>query len=72
MSSRKESKQQRRSAIMEKRRRMDQVASQIVQERVERRLAILEDLKQQIAKQESTPEVDSIEEEVPVSEVEVV
>ena len=72
MSSRKESKQQRRSVIMEKRRRMDQVASQIVQERVERRLAILEDLKQQIAKQESTPEVDSIEEEVPVSEVEVV
>jgi len=72
MSSRKESKQQRRSAIMEKRRRMDQVASQIVQERVERRLAILEDLKQQIAKQESTPAVDATEEEVPVSEVEVV
>ena len=72
MSSRKESKQQRRSAIMEKRRRMDQVASQIVQERLERRLAILEDLKQQIAKQESTPEVDATEEEVPVSEVEVV
>ena len=75
MSSRKESKQQRRSAIMEKRRRMDQVASQIVQERIERRLAILEDIKQKIAmieEQESTPEVDATEEEVPVSEVEVV
>ena len=76
MSSRKESKQQRRSAIMEKRRRMDQVASQIIQERVERRLAILEDLKQKIAmveEQESTPAVDATEEEeVPVSEVEVV
>lgn len=75
MSSRKESKQQRRSAIMEKRRRMDQVASQIVQERIERRLAILEDIKQKIAmieEQESTPEVDVTEEKVPVSEVEVV
>ena len=75
MSRRKESKQQRRSAIMEKRRRMDQVASQIVQERIERRLAILEDIKQKIAmieEQESTPEVDVTEEKVPVSEVEVV
>ena len=67
MSSRKESKQQRRSAIMEKRRRMDQVASQIVQERVERRLAILEDIKQKIAmieEQESTPAVDATAVEV--------
>ena len=75
MSSRKESKQQRRSAIMEKRRKMDQVASQIIQERVERRLAILEEIKQKIAmieEQESTPAVDATEEEVPVSEVEVV
>ena len=75
MSSRKESQHQRRSAIMEKRRRMDQVASQIVQERIERRLAILEDIKQKIAmieEQESTPEVDDTEEKDPVSEVEVV
>jgi hypothetical protein len=57
MSSRKESKQQRRSAIMEKRRRMDQVASQIIQERVEYRLAMIEE-------QESTPEVDATAVEV--------
>lgn len=75
MSHRRESKQQRRVAIMEKRRKMDQVASQIIQERVERRLAIIEDIKQKIAmieEQESAPAVDATEEEVPVSEVEVV
>ena len=72
MSHRREAKQQRRSALMEKRRKMDQVAAQMVQERIERRLAIIEDLKQQIAKQESAPTVDATEEEVPVSEVEVV
>ena len=73
MSHRREAKQQRRAAIMEKRRKTDQVAAQIVKERIERRLAIIEDLKQQIAKQESTPTVDVTEEEdVPVSEVEVV
>lgn len=72
MSHRQQAKQQRRVAIMEKRRRMDQVAAQMVQERIERRLAIIEDLKQQIAKQESAPTVDATEEEVPVSEVEVV
>ena len=73
MSHRREAKQQRRVAIMEKRRRMDQVVAQMIQERLQRRLAIIEDLKQQIAKQESTPTVDVTEEEdVPVSEVEVV
>ena len=72
MSHRREAKQQRRSALMEKRRKMDQVAAQMVQERIERRLAIIEDLKQQIAKQESAPTVDATEEEVSVSEVEVV
>ena len=72
MSHRREAKQQRRVAIMEKRRKTDQVAAQIIQERNERRLAIIEDLKQQIAKQESAPTVDATKEEVPVSEVEVV
>ena len=72
MSHRREAKQQRRVAIMEKRRRMDQVVARMIQERIERRLAIIEDLKQQIAKQESAPTVDATEEEVPVSEVEVV
>lgn len=75
MSRRRESKQQRRVNTMEKRRKMDQVATQIVQERVERRLAIIENIKQKIAmieEKESTPAVDATEEEVPVSEVEVV
>ena len=75
MSHRREAKQQRRVAIMEKRRRMDQVAAQMIQERNERRLAIIEDIKQKIAmieEQESAPTVDATEEEVPVSEVEVV
>nr|BAR40013.1 hypothetical protein [uncultured Mediterranean phage uvMED] len=75
MSSRKESKQQRRSTIMEKRRRMDQVASQIIQGRIQRRLAIIEDLKQKVAaieEQESSPVVDAVEEEIPLSEVEVI
>ena len=75
MSHRREAKQQRRVALMEKRRKTDQVASQIVQERVERRLAIIEDIKQKIAmieEQESAPTVDATEEEVSVSEVEVV
>ena len=75
MSRRRESKQQHRVATMEKRRKMDQVSAQIVQERVERRLAIIEDIKQKIAmieEQESAPTVDDIEEEIPVSEVEVV
>ena len=72
MSHRREAKQQRRAAIMEKRRKTDQVAAQMIQERIERRLAIIEDLKQQIAKQESAPTVDAAEEEVSVSEVEVV
>ena len=72
MSHRREVKQQRRVAIMEKRRKTDQVAAQMIQERLQRRLAIIEDLKQQIAKQESTPTVDATEEEVSVSEVEVV
>jgi len=75
MSHRREAKQQRRVAIMEKRRKTDQVASQIIQERNERRLAIIEDIKQKIAmieEQESAPTVDATEEEVPVSEVEVV
>ena len=75
MSHRQEAKQQRRVATMEKRRRMDQVAAQMVQERIERRLAIIEDMKQKIAmieEQESAPEVNATEEEVSVSEVEVV
>ena len=75
MSHRREAKQQRRVAIMEKRRKMDQVAAQMIQERIERRLAIIEDMKQKIAmieEQESAPTVDATEEEVPVSEVEVV
>ena len=75
MSHRREAKQQRRVALMEKRRKTDQVASQIIQERVERRLAIIEDIKQKIAmieEQESAPTVDATEEEVSVSEVEVV
>ena len=75
MSHRQEAKQQRRGAIMEKRRRMDQVAAQMIQERLQRRLAIIEDMKQKIAmieEHESAQTVDSIEEEVPVSEVEVV
>ena len=75
MSSRKESKQQRRSTIMEKRRRMDQVASQIIQGSIQRRLAIIEDLKQKVAaieEQESSPVVDAVEEEIPLSEVEVI
>ena len=75
MSSRKESKQQRRSTIIEKRRRMDQVASQIIQGRIQRRLAIIEDLKQKVAaieEQESSPVVDAVEEEIPLSEVEVI
>tara|TARA_Y100000992_G_C21084033_1_gene404729 strand:- start:386 stop:613 length:228 start_codon:yes stop_codon:yes gene_type:complete len=75
MSHRQEAKQQRRVAIMEKRRRMDQVAAQMIQERLQRRLAIIEDIKQKIAmieEQESTPAVDATEEEVSVSEVEVV
>lgn len=75
MSHRREAKQQRRVAIMEKRRKMDQVASQMIQERIERRLAIIEDMKQKIAmieEQESAPTVDATEEEVSVSEVEVV
>lgn len=75
MSHRREAKQQRRVALMEKRRKTDQVASQIVQERVERRLAIIEDIKQKIAmieEQESASAVDATEEEVSVSEVEVV
>ena len=49
MSHRREAKQQRRVAIMEKRRKMDQVAAQMIQERIERRLAIIEDMKQKIA-----------------------
>lgn len=75
MSHRQEAKQQRRVALMEKRRKTDQVAAQIIQERNERRLAIIEDIKQKIAmieEQESTPTVDATEEEVSVSEVEVV
>ena len=75
MSHRREAKQQRRVAIMEKRRKTDQVAAQMIQERNERRLAIIEDIKQKIAmieEQESAPTVDATEEEVPVSEVEVV
>lgn len=75
MSHRREAKQQRRVALMEKRRKTDQVASQIVQERVERRLAIIEDIKQKIAmieEQESAPTVDATEEDVSASEVEVV
>ena len=75
MSHRREAKQQRRVAIMEKRRKMDQVASQMIQERIERRLAIIEDIKQKIAmidEQESASAVDATEEEVSVSEVEVV
>lgn len=75
MSHRREAKQQRRVAIMEKRRKMDQVAAQMIQERIERRLAIIEDMKQKIAmieEQESAPTVDATEEEVSVSEVEVV
>jgi DNA-binding ferritin-like protein len=75
MSHRRESKQQRRANTMEKRRKMDQVASQMIQERIERRLSIIEDIKQKIAmieEQESAPTVDATEEEVPVSEVEVV
>jgi len=75
MSHRQEAKQQRRVAIMEKRRKTDQVAAQIIQERNERRLAIIEDIKQKIAmieEQESTPTVDATEEDVSVSEVEVV
>ena len=75
MSHRREAKQQRRVSIMEKRRKMDQVASQMIQERIERRLAIIEDMKQKIAmieEQESAPTVDATEEEVSVSEVEVV
>ena len=75
MSHRREAKQQRRAAIMEKRRKTDQVAAQIIQERNERRLALIEDIKQKIAmieEQESAPTVDATEEEVAVSEVEVV
>ena len=75
MSHRREAKQQRRAAIMEKRRKTDQVAAQIVNERIERRPAIIEDMKQKIAmieEQESAPTVDATEEEVSVSEVEVV
>ena len=75
MSHRREAKQQRRVAIMEKRRKTDQVAAQMIQERNERRLAIIEDIKQKIAmieEQESASTVDATEEEVPVSEVEVV
>ena len=75
MSHRREAKQQRRVAIMEKRRKMDQVAARMIQERLERRLAIIEDIKQKIAmieEQESAPTVDATEEEVSVSEVEVV
>ena len=75
MSHRREAKQQRRAAIMEKRRKTDQVAAQIVNERIERRLAIIEDMKQKIAmieEQESAPTVDATEKEVAVSEVEVV
>jgi len=75
MSHRQEAKQQRRVAIMEKRRKTDQVAAQIIQERIERRLAFIEDIKQKIAmieEQESAPVVDATEEEVSVSEVEVV
>jgi len=75
MSHRQEAKQQRRVAIMEKRRKMDQVAAQMIQERIERRLALIEDIKQKIAmieEQESAPTVDATEEEVSVSEVEVV
>ena len=75
MSHRREAKQQRRVAIMEKRRRMDQVAAQMIQERIERRLAIIEDMKQKIAmieEHEAAQTVDATEEEVPVSEVEVV
>ena len=75
MSHRREAKQQRRVALMEKRRKMDQVAAQMVQERIERRLAIIEDMKQKIAmieEHESAQTVDVTEEEVSVSEVEVV
>ena len=75
MSHRREAKQQRRVALMEKRRKTDQVAAQIIQERNERRLAIIEDMKQKIAmieEQESASAVDATEEEVSVSEVEVV
>ena len=75
MSHRREAKQQRRVAIMEKRRKMDQVAAQMIQERIERRLAIIEDMKQKIAmieEHESASTVDVTEEEVSVSEVEVV
>jgi len=75
MSHRREVKQQRRVAIVEKRRKMDQVAAQMIQERIERRLALIEDIKQKIAmieEQESAPTVDATEEEVSVSEVEVV
>ena len=74
MSHRREAKQQRRVAIMEKRRKMDQVAAQMIQERIERRLAIIEDMKQKIAmieEHESASTVDVTEEEVSVSEVEV-
>ena len=75
MSHRREAKQHRRVAIMEKRRKTDQVAAQIIHERNERRLAIIEDIKQKsamIEEQESAPTVDATEEEVAVSEVEVV
>ena len=75
MSHRREAKQQRRVALMEKRRKTDQVASQIVQERVQRRLAIIEDMKQKIAmieEHESSSTVDATEEEVSVSEGEIV
>ena len=54
---------------------MDQVASQIIQGRIQRRLAIIEDLKQKVAaieEQESSPVVDAVEEEIPLSEVEVI
>ena len=48
MSHRREAKQ-RVCCIMEKRRKTDQVAAQIIHERNERRLAIIEDIKQKIA-----------------------
>lgn len=75
MSHRREAKQQRRVAIMEKRRKTDQVSAQMIQERIERRLAIIEDMKQKIAmieEHESDSTVDATEEEVSVNEVEVV
>ena len=82
MSRRRETKQQHRVAIMEKRRKIEEKTEKIIQERVQRALQIeemqkkiLESMKVNEVPSEETAPIetnDVTEEEIPLSEVEVV